>query len=116
VYKSHLTTRPKLENFVRRNPLHWYRFIDPNRHKSTATLKVILPDVFKSQEYSILENPDVIVHNTCFQIIPKVGLEQTLLDTMKSDVFWDFLKKKSRPIQNDYYRTSVSELKTLPLY
>jgi len=28
----------------------------------------------------------------------------------------DFLKKKSRPIQNDYYRTSVSELKTLPLY
>ena len=116
VYKSHLTTRPKLQNFVKRNPLHWYRFIDPNRHKSTATLKVILPDVFKSREYSRLENPDVIVHNTCFQIIPKVGFEQTLLNTMKSNVFWDFLKKRSRPIQNDYHRTSVSELKTLPLY
>jgi len=116
VYKSHLMTRPKLEKFVKRNPLHWYRFIDPNRHQSTFTLKVILPDVFKSQEYSILENPDVIVHNTCFQIIPKVGLEQTLLNTMKCDAFWDALKTRSRSIQNDYHRTSVSELKTLPLY
>ncbi len=114
-HRPRLSDRPRLASFVKRNPLHWYRFIDPNRHHPLPKLKIVVPDVFRKPAFGIIENPDVIVHNTCFQIIPRTGFERTLLDVVQSAGFWDVLRSNSRPLQNNYRRTSVSELKEMPL-
>ncbi len=114
-HRPHLSSRPRLAGFIRRNPLQWYRFIDPNRHHPHRKLRIVLPDVFRNSAFHVTDNPDVVVHNTCFQIIPNNGAEGALLDALQNPRLWDALRSNSRLLDKRYCRTSATELKSIPL-
>ncbi|MCI0438690.1 MAG: methyltransferase [Chloroflexi bacterium] len=114
-HRPQLSSRPRLAEFIRRNPTQWYRFIDPNRHRPHGRLRIVLPDVFRGFAFRMTDSPDVVVHNTCFQIVPNAGAEGALLDALQNPRFWETLRSNSRLLDKKYCRTSATELKATPL-
>ena len=114
-HRKKLASRPKLASYLKNNPDKWYRFIDPNRHGLSGNMRIALPDIFQTPCYEILTDPEVVVMNSCFQILPKTGQQDKLMNVIHNSDFWASLKNHSRALEKNYHRTSVSELLSLPL-
>ena len=111
---NELVTRPRLREFVRSHPDHWYRFIDPNRHQPDSSTRIAIAEVFNRPKFCQVRDPAAVVLNSCFQVLPKPGCEGKVLDVFKSREFWSTLMARSRHLANGYYRTSVAELRSTP--
>lgn len=111
-----LGNRPRLAGFIKKNPGAWYRFIDPNRHRQAKSAsRIALPDVFRTNSFAVIHDPNTVVLNTCFELTPKRGYEKALLELISSDRFWTNLGLSSRRLSNGFRRTSVTELKEISL-
>ncbi len=113
--KGLLSSRPRLVDYIKRHPDEWYRFIDPNRHSPVQEFRIVMPQIFKRPAFLVLTDPDVVIHNSCFQLVPKIGCRDTLLRVLNDRDFWELLKRRSRRIANDFRQTTASELGQVPL-
>jgi SAM-dependent methyltransferase len=115
-HQAELTYRPRLADFIRRNPSDWYRFIDPGRQGNFCRrMRIVMPVVFREPAFALVRMRQTAVLNSCLEIYPKPNYEHKVLATLNSDNFWRTLRETSRLLNRDYRRTSVTELQTTPL-
>lgn len=115
-YRMALTSRQRLLDFIRAHPSQWYRYIDPGRTGDLYVgLRIVMPVIFREPLFALIEDSKAIVLNSCIEILPKPGHEDKVLAVFSNDNFWSALRDASRVLSNDYRRTSVTELRSIPL-
>lgn len=113
-YKVELASRPRLAQEISNYPTRWYKFIDPRANEGQYLVRFAIPDILRLPAFATIRGDMPVVMNTCFQLRPREA--DTVLRLLKTPEFWERLKAGSRPLQNGYYRTSVSELRNLDIY
>jgi hypothetical protein len=113
-HRELLASRPRLAFTIKRNPSTWYRFIDPGRSHRCG-VRIAVADIFRDPAFAVVEGPLVATMNTCFEIVPKPGQEGGVLRALEDHHFWERLYLRSRSLRNGYRRTSVKELRCVPL-
>ena len=114
-HRNQLRSRRRFAGYMERNPTQWYRLIDANRHIPNQRFRVAIPSIFRKPVFEIIVNADTVIHNSCFQLTPREGQKDALVNLMGMSEFWTLLMTNSRKLESDYCQTSVSELRNLPL-
>lgn len=113
-HRLQLAARPRLRAAIRRAPDFWYQFIDAKSPTDCRT-RIAVPDIFRVPAFCVLHEPSQAILNSCFEIRPRPGYQEVVLDTLRGTRFWDWLRDHSRVLSGSYRRTSVTELRRAPV-
>lgn len=94
---------------------NWYSFITTGPCVPEGTAWFAISDIFKEGRAVELTGTGTVALNTCFAIIPRPGREAEVRTVLSSAEFWQHLRGRSRRLGEGFFRTSVSELRAMPL-
>jgi hypothetical protein len=111
-----LRSRPRLRLEIARNPDAWFRFIQlPPKRSSADAPRFAIPDIIGKSRWEEIQDPQIVLLNTCFEITPREGRYEIVRGLLESHAFWSRLHESSRTLTSHYYRSSVTEVRAISI-
>lgn len=112
--REELLSRRRFQRQFAAHPDVFYRFIDSGRPPIAGGARIAVPDIWREPTWT-RPSHDTVVMNTCFEVHPYEGCEGRVEEVLQDERFWRQWANRSRRMASDFVRSSVGEMRSLPI-